>query len=127
MAIKYFRCGCWLSAVAVSILCISSSGLGNSCWLLRLAGGRLSSSGAGAVVSAAGEALLPGRWRGVYQGVAEKQGVSLAQGIGLYTHIPSPPPRTCILPAGSYAGAPSGWGVAEKGGGGFYVEHYENT
>ena len=64
---------------------------------------------------------------GVYQGVAEKQGVSLAQGIGLYTHIPSPPPRTCMLPAGSYAGAPSGWGVAEKGGGGFYVEHYENN
>jgi len=31
--------GCWASAVAVSILCISSSGLGNSCWLLRLAGG----------------------------------------------------------------------------------------
>lgn len=27
---------------------------------------------------------------GVYQVVAEKQGVSLARGIGLYTHIPSP-------------------------------------
>lgn len=87
--------------------------------------GRLRSSGAGAVVSAAGEALLLGR-EGVYQGVAEKQGVSLAQGIGLYTHIPSPPPRTCSTSAGSYAGAPYG-GVAEKGGGGFYVEHYENN
>ena len=87
----------------------------------------MSSSGAGAVVSAAGEALLPGMGRGVYQGVAEKQGVSLARGIGLYTHIPSPLPRTCSVAAGSYAGAPSGWGVAEKGGGGFYVEHYENN
>lgn len=27
----------------------------------------------------------------MYQGVAEKQGVSLAQGIGLYAHTPSPP------------------------------------
>lgn len=62
---------------------------------------------------------------GVYQGVAEKQGVSLAQGIGLYTHIPSPPPRTCSAASGNYA--PSGWGVAEKWGGEFYVEHYENN
>ena len=37
--------------------------------------GRLSSSGAGAVVSAAGGPLLPER-EGGYQGVAEKQGVS---------------------------------------------------
>ena len=63
---------------------------------------------------------------GDYQGVAEKQGVSLAQGIGLYAHIPSPTPRTYMSAAGSYAGAPHG-GVAEKGGGGFYVEHYENN
>ena len=60
---------------------------------------------------------------GVYQGVAEKQGVSLAHGIGLYTHIPSPLSQTYLhwhVSWGSYAGAPSG-GVAEKGAGGFSV------
>lgn len=62
----------------------------------------------------------------MYQGVAEKQGVSLAQGIGLYTHIPYPPPRTCSAAAGSYANAPSG-GWRKKGAGEFYVELYENN
>lgn len=91
--------------------------------------GRLSSAGAGAVVSAAGEALLPGRTGGVPGGVAEKQGVSLARGIGLYAPIPSPLSQTSLhwhVSCGELCRC-SSWGVAEKGGGGFYVEHYENN
>ena len=96
------------------------------CAFPLLAGaGRLSSPGAGAVASAAGGALLPGR-EGVYQGVAEKQGVSLARGIGLYTHLPSPLSENRRGGVWGSVGVPSG-GVAEKGGGGFYVEHYENN
>lgn len=52
--------------------------------------GALSISGAGAdglgLVVADGEGFFY-RWIG---GVAEKEGVSLPRGIGLYTHIPSP-------------------------------------
>jgi hypothetical protein len=89
--------------------------------------GRLSSSGAGAVVSAAGEALLPGMGRGVYQGVAEKQGVSLARGIGLiYTH-PLSPSKDLQCSCGKLCRHSLWVGGAEKGGGGFYVEHYENN
>lgn len=109
----------------MSILCISSSGRAipvvGSGWLGAIEHRR----GWGCSLCCwGGPTTRDGE--GVYQGVAEKQGVSLAQGIGLYTHIPSPPPRTFMSAAGSYAGAPSG-GVAEKGGGGFYVEHYENN
>nr|DAP34207.1 MAG TPA: hypothetical protein [Caudoviricetes sp.] len=45
--------------------------------------------------------------------------MSLARGIGLYTHIPSPPPRTCSAASGSYVSAPSGWGWQKKGAGNF--------
>lgn len=81
--------------------------------------GRLSSSGAGAVVSAAGEALLPGMGRGVYYGVAEKQGVSLARGIGLiYTHPLSPSKnlqcscgKLCRHSLWVGGGGKRGWGI----------------
>ena len=76
----------------MSVLCISSSGQGNSGWLLRLGAGRLSSSGAGAVVSAAGEALLPGRTGGVPGGSGKTGGVSRAGYRAICTH--SLPPFT---------------------------------
>lgn len=88
--------------------------------------GRFSSSGAGAVVSAAGEALLPGRDGGPPGGSGKTGGVSRA-GYRADIHTsPLPPPRTCKTSAASHVSAPSG-GVAEKGGRGFYVEHYENN
>ena len=83
--------------------------------------GRAEASSAGGQ-GARGRDQRAGGW-----GVAEKQGVSLARGIGLYTRIPSHPLRnfTGSTSAGSYANAPSGG--AEKGGGGFYVRYYENN
>lgn len=114
------------SAVAVSFLCISltrSGAIPIGCpgWL-----DRLSNSGAGAVVSAAGEALLPVREGGLPGGSRKTGGVSRA---GYRADIPTSPlplqELSCqlreampVLPLG---------GVAEKGGGGFYVEHYENN
>ena len=62
-------------------------------------------------------------------GVAEKQGVSLARGIGLYTHIPSPLSQTSLhwyASWGSYAGAPSG-GWRKKGRGGIFRYKCENN
>ena len=111
----------------MSILCISSSGLAipivGSGWrwaIKQLRGWGCSLCCWGGPTTREGE--------GVYQGVAEKQGVSLAQGIGLYTHIPSPLSQTSLhwqVSCGSYAC--SLWGVAEKGGREFYVKHYENN
>ena len=113
----------------MSILCISYPGRGNSGCRLRLGAGRFSSSGAGAVVSAAGEALLPGRDGGLPGGSGKTGGVSRAGYRAIYPH-PLPPftdfsALVCqlreaipMLPLG---------GMAEKGGGGFYVIHYENN
>lgn len=96
-------------------------------FLLAAPAGALSISGAGAdglgLVVADGEGFFY-RWIG---GVAEKEGgVSLPRGIGLYTHIPSPLSENRRGSVWGSVGVPSG-GVAEKGGGGFYVEHYENN
>ena len=112
----------------MSILCISSSGLAipivGSGWL-----GRLSGSGAGAVVSAAGEALLPGRDGGLPGGSGKTGGVSRAGYRAICTH-PLPPFTDLSALACQLRGAmpvlPLGW-VEEKGGRGFYVEHYENN
>ena len=89
----------------------------------------MSSSGAGAVVSAAGEALLPGREGELPGGSGKTGGVSSPWYRAIYPHPLLPfhrPLYTGMSAAGSYANAPSG-GVAEKGGGGFYVKHYENN
>ena len=97
--------------------------------LLAPAGwGRLSSAGAGAVVSAAGEALLPGRDGGLPGGSGKTGGVSRAGYRAIYTH-PLPPFTDLFALACHLRGAMPvlPLGVVEKGGGGFYVEHYENN
>ena len=99
-------------------------------WAIPVVGsgwlGRLSSPGAGAVVSAAGEALLLGRDGGVPGGSGKTGGVSHAGYRAIYTH-PLSPSKNLYVSCGKLCQC-SLWGVvAEKGGGGFYVEHHENN
>lgn len=108
---------CRFCAFPLSVWAIPVVGSG---WL-----GRLSSSGAGAVVSAAGEALLPGRDGGVPGGSGKTGGVFRAGYRAIYPH-PLSLSKNLQCSCGRLCRG-SLWGVAEKGGGGFYVEHYENN
>ena len=91
--------------------------------------GRLSGSGAGAVVSAAGEALLLGREGGLPGGSGKTGDVSRAGYRAIYTH-PLPPftdlsALACQLREAMPVLPLGGW--RKKGEGEFYVEYYENN
>ena len=88
--------------------------MGNPCCWLRLAGAIQQLQGWGCSLCCwGGPTTRDGE--GVYQGEAKKQGVSLARGIGLYTHIPSPLSENWRGSVWGSVGVPSGGGWRKKG------------